>query len=136
VAFKVMVLRQFLIYIAVGVVCATIDVGVMQSMIWCDVDCLVATTFGFAAGLVVNFFLHTGLTFRSRYSRRALMRFLVVVLINYIFTLLVVSLSNVIISSPLPGKLISLPLVAINGFFLCKLWVYRPGLSPSNGIAD
>ena len=97
----------------------------MKLLMLMGVYYLAAATLGFAAGVVVNFFLHTHITFSKKYSHSALMRFMSVVLINYLLTMLIVSLFQMSLNMPILGKIISLPLVAINGFLLSKNWVYR-----------
>ena len=117
--------RQFLVYVAVGISCAVLDIGLMKFLISLGTNYLVAGTFGFFAGLVLNFFLHTWVTFSARYSHCALLRYMVVVLANYLLTLLSISLFQEAFDMPLLGKIFSLPLVAINGFFLIKRWVHK-----------
>ena len=51
-----MIARQFIVYIVVGIVSALIDVGLMQLLLFFGIHYLVAATFGFAVGLLVNFF--------------------------------------------------------------------------------
>lgn len=118
-------MRQFAVFIGVGITCAAIDIGLMQLLTWGGMHYMIATTLGFAAGLVVNFRMHTRITFRTSYSHSALMRFMVVILTNYLLTLLSVSLFHSWLDMALLGKVLSLPLVAINGFLLSKYWVYR-----------
>lgn len=118
-------LRRFSIFIVVGIACAVIDIGLMQLLIWIGVHYLVAATLGFVAGLIANFLLHTHITFGKKYSHGALVRYMSVVLANYLLTLFTVSLFQMSLNMPLLGKLLSLPLVAINGFLLSKHWVYR-----------
>ena len=40
-------------------------------------------------------------------------------------TLGIVGASLALFQLPLPGKLISLPVVAVNGFFLSKHWIFK-----------
>ncbi len=120
-----MISRQFAVFVAVGLSCAAIDIGLMQLLTWAGVHYMLATTLGFAAGLGVNFLLHTRITFSASYSHGALMRFMVVVLANYLLTLLTVALFHSWLDMALLGKVVSLPLVAANGFLLSKHWVYR-----------
>jgi len=47
------------------------------------------------------------------------------VLINYLLTIAMVFFSFSIFQNALIGKIISLPFVAINGFYLSKRWVFR-----------
>lgn len=120
-----MVARQFAIFIGVGITCAVIDIGLMQLLTMLGVHYMVAATVGFAAGLIVNFLLHTRVTFRAGYSHGMLVRFMTVVLINYLLTILTVSLFHAWLDMAVLGKVASLPLVAVNGFLLSKHWVYR-----------
>lgn len=120
-----MISRRFSIFIAVGITCAAIDIGLMQTLIWGGVNYLIATTLGFMVGLIANFLLHTHVTFNATYSHAALARFLVVVATNYLITLLTVYFFHISIDMALIGKILSLPLVAANGFLLSKHWVYK-----------
>lgn len=120
-----MLTRQFAVYIGVGVTCAAIDIGLMQLLSALSVHYMLATTAGFAAGLAVNFLLHTHITFSTEYSHGALMRYMVVVLANYALTLLSVEILHTWLDMAILGKILSLPLVAINGFLLGKHWIYK-----------
>lgn len=120
-----MISRRFLLFIAIGISCTLIDVGLMQLLIWFGVYYLYAATSGFFLGLMVNFLLHTHVTFSASYSHITLMRFASVVLLNYFVTLLIIYLFQTFLDLPLLGKLISLPFVAINGYLLSKNWVYK-----------
>ncbi len=117
--------KRFPVFVAVGVGCALVDIGLMKLLIWVGFYYLIATTFGFAVGLVMNFLLHTHVTFKKKYSHGTLARFMIVVLINYALTLSMVFLLQILLNMPTLGKLISLPMVAANGFLLSKKWVFR-----------
>jgi len=125
VAVRTSATRQFSVFICVGIVCAVIDVGLMQALIVAGTPVFVATTAGFLAGLGLNFLLHTRVTFRASYSHAALAKFMLIVMLNYLLTLLCVGLSAAWLSNALIGKLLSLPLVAANGFLLSRHWVFR-----------
>ncbi|MDB5963233.1 MAG: hypothetical protein JWP59_4527 [Massilia sp.] len=123
-------IRQFLRFLAGGVVCALIDVGLMWWLLRLHVAPLPATTGGFAAGLLANFAYHTTVTFNAAFSAGAFFRFMVVVLINYLLTLALVSLAvllvpNTAADSALLGKIVALPLVALNGYILSKYWIFK-----------
>ena len=119
--------RRFVLYVSVGVLCAIIDIGLMHLLLRLGIHYLAAATAGFFTGFVVNFALHTRVTFRSSYSHGALARFSAVVVLNYILSVLIVFAFQKLWLMPLLGKLVSLPLVAVNGFLLSKHWVYRQG---------
>lgn len=121
-----MVAQQFFTYIMIGIISAAIDIGLMQFLIFFGIHYLASTTFGFAVGLFVNFLLHVRITFGARYSHGAFTRYIVVVLANYVLTLLAVEVFHDWLNMPLLGKVLSLPLVAVNGFLLSKYWIYKP----------
>ncbi|MCD2511090.1 GtrA family protein [Comamonas endophytica] len=122
-------MRQFMTYMAIGVFCALLDIGLMQLLILSETNYILATTAGFAASLCVNFLLHMNLTFKAIYSHGSLVRYLCVVLANYCLTLLTVSIFHAWLDMAILGKILSLPLVAINGYFFSKHWIYR---NPAN----
>ena len=117
--------RQFLLYLAGGVASALIDVGLMQFLIYSGVDYVTATSIGFIAGLVFNYGYHATVTFTAPPSGRSMGRYLAVVAMNYLFTLACVALSVHLFGLAVVGKLLSLPLVAINGFILGKHWIFK-----------
>jgi putative flippase GtrA len=116
---------QFLVFIAGGGLSALVDIGIMQLLIVNGVAPLAATTAGFAAGLCVNYAFHARVTFKNVTTLRTLSRFLCVVGLNYLLTLGLVAVSVALFQQALIGKLLSLPLVAVNGFFLSKHWIFK-----------
>jgi putative flippase GtrA len=117
--------RQFGVFIAVGLVCAAVDVGVMYGLMRAEVSPLVSASGGFALGLCLNFLLHSRMTFNAAVNWQRLGRFLGVVALNYGVTLAFVEAASFWLASPLLGKLVSLPVVALNGFFLSRIWVFK-----------
>ena len=90
-----------------------------------DIDYKASATAGFGTGLFLNYFLHTKLTFKNAISPANAIRFIVVVVLNYGITLGLIYFSQMLLGQALIGKLISLPIVAVNGYLLSKFWVYR-----------
>jgi putative flippase GtrA len=121
-----MIGRQFSLYITVGVISAATDVGLMQCLILLGANHLIAASVGFFAGLLLNFFLHSKITFQKQCSTVTFTRYMAVVFFNLALTLIVVQLFHDWFSMPVLGKLVALPLIAINGFLLSKYWIYRP----------
>jgi putative flippase GtrA len=117
--------RQFLVFVAGGVLTAAIDIGLMRLALRQGAAPLPAATFGFLAGLAVNYAFHAQVTFARLARRDSLLRYLCVVAVNYGLTLLLVALAQALTGKPLAGKLISLPLVAANGYLLSKYWVFK-----------
>lgn len=116
---------QFLVFVAGGVLSTLVDIGFLQLLLANGVGPFAATTTGFLAGLAVNYAFHARVTFKNVTTLGTLTRFLCVVGINYLITLAFVGASLVLFQLPLPGKLISLPVVAVNGFFLSKHWIFK-----------
>lgn len=118
-------LHQFIVYILVGISSAVIDVGLMKLLNMSGVHYLLAANVGFVAGLSANFLLHSRLTFKTSYSHSALTRYISVVLVNYLLTMLCVTIFHNWLGMPVLGKVISLPIISINGFLLSKYWIYK-----------
>lgn len=117
--------RQLATYLAGGVLSALIDIGLMQGALWMDVPLVAAVSVGFLAGLLFNFLFHAHITFQQAPTGAALARYLTVVGFNYLLTLGCVALSVQLAGLALPGKLLSLLLVAAIGFTLGKRWVFN-----------
>lgn len=122
--------RQFMLFLAGGVGCALIDVGIMWWLIRLGAPPLLAATAGFLAGLVINFAFHTRVTFANTLSFASFVRFMAVVVLNYLLTLATISLAMQLVhsawaDSALLGKIVALPLVAVNGYWLSKHWIFR-----------
>jgi len=116
---------QFMIFIAGGIVSAILDICILQIMIFMGYVNILSVTVGFFGGLIVNFGFHVKLTFKSVTSFLILIRFLLVVLVNYLITVAFVMISFSFLENVLVGKIASLPIIAINGFLLSKYWVFK-----------
>lgn len=121
---------QFGVYLAGGVLSAAIDIGIMQLLIAAGSGYGPATTAGFAGGLLFNYVFHQRLTFKAQASTFSFARYLCVVALNYLLTMACVALAVALLPWPeasgaLAGKLVSLPLVAFNGFLLGKYWIFK-----------
>ncbi len=116
---------QFAVFVLGGLLCAALDVGLMQLLLWQGSSALLATSGGFLAGLLLNYAFHARVTFGRLASGGSFLRFLCVVAINYMITLALVSLALALAFPPMAGKLLSLPVVAVNGFLLSKHWIFK-----------
>ena len=117
--------RQFLTFICVGGISAIIDVGCMRVLMLWQVHYVLAATAGFLLGFAINFTLHTLVTFKSAYSKTTLVKFMLVVLLNYGLTISIIAVSSYFWGSAMAGKILSLPVVAVSGFLLSKRWIYK-----------
>ena len=117
--------RQFGLFVAGGVATALLDVGLMQLLIAGGMHYAGATTAGFGAALLVNFAFHSRVTFAAAATPVNFARFLCVVGLNYLVTMGCVALAVALGAGTLAGKLVSLPLVAVNSFLLGKYWIFK-----------
>ncbi len=117
--------RQFVVFVAGGLICAVADVGLMQLLLSGGTSASAAATAGFGVGLLVNYAFHSRVTFNTAASPANFSRYLCVVGINYLLTLACVGLAGAVLDNPLAGKLVSLPLVAMNGYLLSKYWIFK-----------
>ncbi len=117
--------RQFLLFLVGGVLAASIDIGVLQLLLYNNVHLTAATTIGFLSGLFVNYTWHSRVTFDTAASPTRFGRYLCVVVINYAFTLGLVTLAQALADMPLAGKLLALPITAINSYLLGKYWIFK-----------
>lgn len=120
-----MISPMFAVYVAGGVLSACLDIGLMQLLVLAKVDAITAASAGFVAGLLVNYAFHAKVTFNSATNAATFARFMCLVGMNYLITIMLVSAAQYLSGLPLLGKLISLPVVAVNGFFIGKRWVYK-----------
>ncbi len=117
--------RQFAVFVTGGLLSAAVDIGLMQALIGYGAHYASATTAGFAAGLLVNYAFHSRVTFSTPATAGNFARYLCLLGFNYLLTMACVSLSVPLVGSALAGKLVSLPLVALNGFVLGKYWIFK-----------
>jgi putative flippase GtrA len=117
--------RQFATFVAGGLVCAVADIGLMQLLIAGGGHYASATSAGFGAALLLNYAFHSRVTFAATASPQRFARFLCLVGVNYLLTMACVALAVALVANPLFGKIVSLPLVALNGFVLGKYWIFK-----------
>lgn len=117
--------KQFLVYIAGGFFCAALDIGIMQLLIWFGVNYMLATSVGFFLSFLVNYAYHAKLTFQSTSAASSFVKFSFVVALNYLITLGFVYVAYTCFGAVLMGKILSLPIIAVNGFLLGKFWIFK-----------
>lgn len=107
-----------------GLISIFLDIFVFNLFLKFGFNIFVSGTLGFIVGLVFNYVGHSRYTFKAISPRQKIFRYFVVVIINYFITIFIIFLAY-IFGSPLLGKVISLPIIALNGFVLSKMWVFR-----------
>lgn len=122
---KLNISRDFAVYVAGGVLCACIDIGLMQVLVRSGFTAVASASAGFVAGLLVNYAFHAKVTFDGITSAATFARFMCVVVMNYLITIGLVSIAQHTVGVPIVGKLLSLPVVAINGYLLGKHWIFK-----------
>ena len=118
-------LRHFAVFVGGGALSALVDIGLLQVLLLAGVVTPLAVTSGFLAGLVVNYIFHQNVTFKARASLPTILRFMVLVLLNYGITLGFVHAAELLGFGVIAGKLASLPVVVANGFLLGKYWIFK-----------
>jgi len=116
---------QFPVFVAIGLASALIDILLLQTLVWSGFHYTIAVTVGFLVGFFVNYVGHTKFTFQKQKTVGNLLGFTLVVMLNYLITLLCVALSEHGLDSVMIGKIVSLPVVAVNGFLWGKYLVFK-----------
>jgi putative flippase GtrA len=117
--------KQFFIFISGGLLSALIDIGAMAVLLKMSAGSFIATTSGFALGLGVNYIFHANMTFGAQKTIRSVIRYIIIVSLNYGMTLAFVFVAQSFNFSAIAGKLMSLPFIAVNGFQLSKYWAFK-----------
>jgi putative flippase GtrA len=117
--------RQVLMFLLVGGASALIDVGLMQLLLVAGASVVAATSAAFLAGLAFNFVCHARYTFSTSVNGRTVLRYLLVVALNYLLTLACVGAAVMLAGQPIAGKLMSLLLVPLNSYLLGKHWIFK-----------
>lgn len=120
-----MVSRQFLVFVGVGGACAALDLLCFHALLSQGVRPSWAAAIAFLSSVLANYTLHARVTFSSSFTPKSVGRFMVVVLANLALVVALVALSDKLFASGWPGKLLSLPVIAIHGFLWSKYWVFR-----------
>lgn len=122
---------QPLRFFSVGLLVSAIDVGVTWLAVMLTGTRVFSVTAGFVSGLVASYLLHATVSFSVSIAPWIqLPRFLALVAINYLETIVIVLLvtENTGLST-VAGKVASLPFVALTSYLLSKHWVYSSGAS-------
>lgn len=124
-------------FVLVGLICAAVDTAVVWVLDRQSFPYGVAVTAGFFAGFLLNYVLHARFTFSvARLGAGQLVRFIAVVAANYVITLAVVAaLHGMAGVDVVIAKVLSLPIVAVNGYWLSKVWVFGKDSIGTGGAA-
>lgn len=119
--------KQFIIFLFVGGSSALVDIGSLylfsKIILWNNE---LSISLAFILGLVFNYFSHTYFTFQNKASVGNLMKYLILVLLNYINTILLIYLLTELLDIDIiVAKVITLPIIAVTTFVISKIWVYK-----------
>jgi len=117
--------QQFIVFCFVGIFSTIMDLSILLGLVQLKVLPLIAVTISFMAGMLVNILLHAYLTFRTHLNNQRVVRFLMILCINYAFTLGTVLIFEQLGFNYLMGKIVSLPVIAIHGFLWSRLWIFK-----------
>lgn len=116
------------LFLSVGGLVAMIDLGTTQLLLlYIKFSSILPVTIGFFAGLISSYILHAKISFSANLEpARQLPRFFLLVILNYFLTIcIVIACINILNLSTIIGKVVSLPVVAINSYLISKYWIYR-----------
>ena len=117
--------NQFLIFIIVGFLTALIDILSVLILENLNINYRICIVFGFLLSVLVNFYLHSMVTFGVKCSHHIFTKFIIVVIINLILTFILVEILIFLEVKLIISKIICLPIIAINGFLLSKYWIFK-----------
>lgn len=116
---------QFITFTSVGFFSAAVDLGALFTFLQLGVTPYFALTGAFIFGLGINLWLHARLTFESTLRVENSIRFLFIVVMNYVLTLSVVFVLERLGQGYFFGKIAALPLVSLHRFLWSKHWVFK-----------
>lgn len=113
-------------FVAVGLVVASIDVSLTHIIATATGTRVLSASAGFFAGLIASYILHATVSFSSALKPATqIPRFAILVSINYATTIgVILFVTDFLQLATTTGKLMSLPIVAVNSYFISKYWVF------------
>ena len=117
---------QFARYVLVGGFSAVVDLSALWMLLQARLPRPIALAVALVLGIAINYLLHHRFTFRStrRVDPRSIGLFLAIVGINYLLTLAIVEAGLAIGLTVMWSKLVSLPVIALNGFLFNRRFVF------------
>lgn len=121
--------KQVISFLTVGLLTAVIYFSLFtMTWKWLQIDYKVAVSISYISAAIFQFISNRNVTFKSREENiiYQLSKFIVLLIINYILTLIIViGLVNKLSVYPYFAILISIGVTVISGFLLSKLWVFK-----------
>ena len=116
---------QFVIFILVGASSALLDLYLLYALRKINLNINLSITIAYISGALLNYLLHTFLTFKKTTNKKNLSKFITVLLINYSLTLIIIYILLQLNTDLIIAKIISLPVIAVIGFILARNWIYK-----------
>ena len=105
---------------------AVIDIGVLYLLNKIAMyNKELSISIAFISGLIFNYLCHTYITFGAKATKTNIIKYLFVVLFNYIVSLLGVNLLIIIGVDIVIARIITLPIIAVITYYLSSVWIYK-----------
>lgn len=121
--------RMFLTFITIGTLTAVVYFSIFTVLWkWMGINYKIAVTSAYLPAISFQFITNRAFTFKNHADKilHQAAKFMMLVIINYILTILIVTGAVVYLSvSPYSGILLSIGVTVITGFLFSKLWVFR-----------
>ena len=116
-------MSQITTYFFVGAISALLDISCIYFLN--EIGNFFAISFGYFIGILVNYTMHAMITFKSGISINTFLKYVLLVAINYVFTVAIV-LTMVQFGFPIiAGKIFALIVVALISFLSLKIWIFN-----------
>jgi putative flippase GtrA len=113
-------------YAIIGVSGVTLDTLLFVLLTRGGLPPIAATVISTTAGIVNNYTLNARFNFRTSFNRVHFMRFFTVGLVGLAVAAISLKLLIAVGLTPIPAKLVSLPVVLASQFIANKYWTFRP----------
>ena len=134
--------KKLITFLTVGVLTAAVYFSLFTVLWkWLHLNYKIAVSISYCFAVMFQFFLNRHVTFKSGNENvlYQVIKFGVLLLINYILTIAIVTWSvNTLMVTPYLGIIISLTVTVFTGFYISTFWVYKasPSLQPSGSVAS
>lgn len=119
------ILIQFIIFITVGASSALLDLYLLYLLNLSNINTSISITTAYICGSAFNYILHTLLTFNKKINKESILKYIIVLAINYCLTISIIFLLLSFGFELIIAKIISIPIISIVGFALAKNWIYK-----------
>lgn len=129
-------IRRWVTFLGVGAASAAVDAGVFSVLFALGLVAPLASALSFLSAFAVNYSGNRALVFRVVHNRRMLVRYVVLVAMNFVLsTSIVAGLVAVRVEGHI-AKLISMAVIALINYWLMSRWVFggKPDGAPHEAL--